>query len=88
MLKRSLSNRRAKTCLKMKRQTIVETDFSNYYNRSFSNIITGNEAWVHFNEHKRKIQIKMKIPAFRKIKVFALKNRTHHERLKHNHVIF
>ena len=28
-------------------------------NRSFTNIITGDETWVHFYEHKRKIQNKI-----------------------------
>ena len=30
-----------------------------YNNRSFANIITGNETWVHFFEPKRKIQNKI-----------------------------
>ena len=30
-----------------------------YNNRSFANIITGDETWVHFNEPKRKIQNKI-----------------------------
>ena len=30
--------------------------FAKYNNRSFANIITGNETWVHFYEPKRKIQ--------------------------------
>ena len=30
--------------------------FPKYNNRSFANIITGDETWVHFNKPKRKIQ--------------------------------
>ena len=33
--------------------------FPKYNNRSFANIITGNEMWVHFYEPKRKIQNKI-----------------------------
>ena len=33
--------------------------FPEYNNRSFSNIITGDETWVHFYEPKRKIQNKI-----------------------------
>ena len=32
--------------------------FPKYNNRSFANIITGDETWVHFYEPKRKIQNK------------------------------
>ena len=33
--------------------------FSKYNNRSFANIITGNETWVHFYEPKRNTQNKI-----------------------------
>ena len=33
--------------------------FPKYNNRSFANIITGDETWVHFYEPKRKIQNKI-----------------------------
>ena len=33
--------------------------FPKYNNRSFANIITGDETWVHFYESKRKIQNKI-----------------------------
>jgi hypothetical protein len=29
--------------------------FPKYNHRSFANIITGDETWIHFNEPKRKI---------------------------------
>ena len=50
--------KRTKICSgKIAKQLLKQ--FPKYNNRSFANIITGDETWVHFYEPKRKIQNKI-----------------------------
>ena len=54
--------------------------FPKYNNRSFANIITGDETWVHFYEPKRKIQNKIWV-TYKKVKDLPY-SKKHHERQK------
>ena len=49
----------------------VLKQFLKYNNRSFANIITGDETWVHFYEPKRKIQKKIWVTKGGKIPCIA-----------------
>ena len=59
--------------------------FPKYNNRSFANIITGDETWVHFYEPKRKIQNTIWATKGGKRPCIAKK---HHEHKKVMYVIF
>ena len=61
--------------------------FPKYNNRSFANIITGDETWVHFYECKRKIQNKILAPKRGKRPCIA-KHTMSIKKVMYVHVIF
>ena len=57
ILRRDLEMRRISARVRIAKQLLNQ--FPKYNNRSFANIITGDETWVHFYEPKRKKQNKI-----------------------------